>query len=912
MKLRKRKKSGNRIKVKAQRCICNYLDFNDFRLTEKDLSAIGGSRTNLAASYVFQVSANGKPKYISVIAIYGIDIMHYSNDDKLSAFSSFGSATQLLDLPHKYIFSHKKPDLSKQRDFLEYKKTKTQHPFTRAMLEQKLRQIDTLEHSHHSNLAYMLVYSDDIDTLYTAVEQYCNAMSETSTALCNLDTTIHFLRALLNFSECENAAVDYKNINAFVLPDTVKVGQNYFKVNDIYVSSVVIKDYPALLSPLAITRLVSQKYNDIVSTWDVVTGVRDDVREQLSQSMNELQSRWAIKQAMSDSMDTQTELNKIKEIYNAVVNGAENMVYTTLRFYIFNKDLSALKKRVAAVQKELNANGGLRSYVPENQMFTEFLRMVTEGNNIQTPMPIYDTFCKEFPFYYQEHIDDNGMFLGYTQTNGLVFLDSFLRNRYRSSYDMILCGVKGGGKSVTLKSMVQNQLILGNKVLTLDIEGEYADLALMYDGQVITMDRRAFINPLQIRTVIDWQSENRLEDDERDEDSPQQLTYESAIESNFLSEISRICTFMYQYVPTISYEVITVFRAVLVETYLKKGITNKTDIHNIPPERFPVFSDVLGVIEQKISSGKLTPDEVTIYKTLSMYVRELTVSGAYGTMFDSHSNIEINNSNLIVFNVKALSEMDENVYNAQLFNILSLMWSEVCKNVGHNNNLVNLLDRRRVICLIDEAHRFINTKNTLCTNFILKLERRSRKYDAGLWYATQSILDFMPSDTGENVDTVKKIFQLAQYKILLKQSSDSVETLHRIFGQFTLSELYATDNFEAGEMLLSLGSGKNKLHCKNVATECDLMYIGNSQDRDEIVDSIFNRMYLLNWNPQELANIMYRSEEKTQEFIATFTKEVIEYFGFKCSDSEYLYKTVNRIVKNLAKRFGDKYNVRKW
>lgn len=53
-----------------------------------------------------------------------------------------------------------------------------------------------------------------------------------------------------------------------------------------------------------------------------------------------------------------------------------------------------------------------------------------------------------------------------------------------------------------------------------------------------------------------------------------------------------------------------------------------------------------------------------------MYVKELSVSGAYGTMFDSHTNIEINNSNLIVFNVKALSEMDENVYNAQLFNIL--------------------------------------------------------------------------------------------------------------------------------------------------------------------------------------------------------------------------------------------------
>lgn len=52
--------------------------------------------------------------------------------------------------------------------------------------------------------------------------------------------------------------------------------------------------------------------------------------------------------------------------------------------------------------------------------------------------------------------------------------------------------------------------------------------------------------------------------------------------------------------------------------------------------------------------------------------------------------------------------------------------------------------------------------------------------------------------------------------------------------------------------------------------------------------------------------------KKTQEFIETFTREVIEYFGFKLTDSEYLYLTVNRLVKNLAKRFGDKYNVRKW
>ena len=237
----------------------------------------------------------------------------------------------------------------------------------------------------------MFVYANDIDTLYAAVEQYCNAFSDTSMALCNFDTSISFMRTLLSFSDCENRDIDYQNINAYVLPDTVKFGQNYFKVNNTYVTSVVIKSFPALLAPLALTRLVSQKYSDIVSMWDVCTAARDDVQEQLKQSMDELNSRWAIKLGMADNIDTQTELAKIQEIYNSVVNGAENMVYMTLRFYIFNKDLSALKKRVAVVQKELATNNGLRSYVPENQMFTEFTRLIVEGNNIQTPMPIYDT-----------------------------------------------------------------------------------------------------------------------------------------------------------------------------------------------------------------------------------------------------------------------------------------------------------------------------------------------------------------------------------------------------------------------------------------------------------------------------------------------------------------------------------------
>lgn len=54
--------------------------------------------------------------------------------------------------------------------------------------------------------------------------------------------------------------------------------------------------------------------------------------------------------------------------------------------------------------------------------------------------------------------------------------------------------------------------------------------------------------------------------------------------------------------------------------------------------------------------------------------------------------------------------MADNVYNAQLFNILTIMWATICKNIGYNQNVINPWDMRNVVCLIDEAHRFISVK----------------------------------------------------------------------------------------------------------------------------------------------------------------------------------------------------------
>ena len=199
-------------------------------------------------------------------------------------------------------------------------------------------------------------------------------------------------------------------------------------------------------------------------------------------------------------------------------------------------------------------------------------------------------------------------------------------------------------------------------------------------------------------------------------------------------------------------------------------------------------------------------------------------------MFNGHSTVRITDEKLIVFDVQALAELEENIYNAVLFQVLSMMWSETCDNAYYNKVINKAYDRSYIISLIDEAHRFINTKNPECTKFIEKMGRRARKYDAGLWFASQSITDFFPDGTSEGTEIIKTIFGLIQYKLIMKQPPEAVSTLMKAFPQFTESELLSTDNFIPGEMLMSLG-GKMKLRCQRYIPPEDFAYFGNSRDK---------------------------------------------------------------------------------
>lgn len=866
MKRERPKKEKKKRRIAQSQCLDFYVRINS--IDENGIAEIEYNRKEKAL--------------VSFMKIEGIDIFHYSEADRISVCNNYAAGTTALRLPHKYVFTSRHPDLKSNIDFISYKINNSEG-FGTVLLEKEREKLEYNADYHNDNLAYVLVFGekDGKEKLIKNTSDYISYMIDTTVTRCTREEIYALVKKYLSCADVSGTPDSY-------LPSKVVKHQGYSEIDGKYVTSIIVNDYPATLRELELTDLF-QNLNNVTITIDVSTKDRSVVRKELANSLKELESRFLINRSEDEDADTQIELEKLRAIRDSISIGNESMMYITLRIIVSESSLKELNDKVDTINKILD-NEGMSAFVPINEMRDELVSMLRSSNIVSTPFPLQDTFKHQYPFYYQEHIDGHAGIFGYTGTKGIVAIDFFKKDSYRQSYDMMFMGLKGSGKSVTLKSLARDFVSLGNKIMILDVEGEYHDLAKVFNGQVIKLDKNSTINVFQMRKTIDSSKEEEA----------------AGNETNFTAEISRIMTFFHQYIPNIEVVEAQLLNDLIYKTFIDMHITPKTNVLELSPQDFPVCSDVLKKLRSILYiNGKngavnkeLSERYRNAYENLEAYLKPIA-EGTYSTMFNGFTNVNIDESNMIVFDVKSISEFENNIYNAQLFNILSIMWSETCLNVEYNNRINNPNDRRFVVSLIDEAHRFINANSYHVTNFISQLLRRSRKYDAGLWFASQSVSDFNPSANSEAAELVRSIFSLVQYKIILKQSIETIKDLTVSFPQFTQSELASTASFSPGEMLISLGAGRQKLHCLRKVDEATLLYIGSSRDREQIIHSAFNKLYYEH-TKEEYARLISNNEQK---FRNGFTNEVLTTLGYKATDSKHLTSIVYYYVQKLVDEF---------
>src|SRR5699024_9590495 len=359
--------------------------------------------------------------------------------------------------------------------------------------------------------------------------------------------------------------------------------------------------------------------------------------------------------------------------------------------------------------------------------------------------------------------------------------------------------------------------------------GEFKTLVSALGGQSISLDGSdGIINPLQIYRADDKSNYKEI-----------QASFEQYEKQCFMQHISKVAIFYEFLAGSPSTEEIEEFKKVLRMFYESLGFMEKLKTKGVTTLKngeYPIFSDLLKYIRKQLYDN---PEKRTIRPELSisrvdrLEKIELVVDNlvnSYASLFNGHTTIQdITDEQVIFFSIRNLTKLEKNVFQAQMYNTLNLIWDNLIQ-VGarqmkqmYQNEMFDPDEAVRFLIMIDEAHRLVNAENLLAVSFLTDFAREARKYFGGMILASQSIRDFVPDnkDTA-TVTKIRTLFELTQYKFVMQQDSNTLDSLRTIFeGQLTESELEHVPQLQQGECLLSI-SGVGNIMLSIEASEEEL------------------------------------------------------------------------------------------
>ncbi|MGU8577955.1 VirB4 family type IV secretion system protein [Clostridium perfringens] len=610
----------------------------------------------------------------------------------------------------------------------------------------------------------------------------------------------------------------------------IKFNNRNIVKGDGYEACIRIYDFPSWVNDFWLDNLLDIK--DVISTIDIETEDRLKALNDINKSISENQTRMYDLKSNIDIIEASNNVATLQKLVMDMTISDEIIKLITIRYFINARTEQELEKKIKYVLDEIEMRG-YRGKVLLNEQEYEWKSLflsATEQKYLRNkrkghPIPSA-TLGAGYPLNFVELNDPYGMFMGTTLTNGVrgnIILDLFAKTQTRKSYNSLVVGTMGAGKSTLLKKVVKNHTIIGNTVRILDVAGEFRSLVLDLGGKIVSLDGSSgIINPLHIySTIID---EN---------------TNEVLIDQSYMQHISKL-SIMYQLLaPNAQDDELREFEKLIVTFYKDYGI-DREKATEYKAEEYPTLSEFYKYIKDNYFE-----DDDNVKKNLSRFrqkriediastIENLIVT--YGKIFDGHSSImDLTKENLISFEVRTLSSMDSKIFNAQMFNVLTMLW---------NNSLIQGLKEKRAyderekkiyeavkyVLLIDEAHKFINSDNIMGVDFLEKFGREARKYFAGFIFATQNIRDVVPDIKNSKVaEKIKTLFELTQYKFIMQQDNNAKEVLDKIFlGQLTQSEVDSIPLLGTGETILSINGDKNLKFKVEISDKEDYLFKGGA------------------------------------------------------------------------------------
>lgn len=592
---------------------------------------------------------------------------------------------------------------------------------------------------------------------------------------------------------------------AFLDPKYISTGGGYEACLHIY-------EYPKALDDYWLARLCN--INNTVTLVDVSTDDIISVKKNINRSMKEQQYRYNEATNFQEQYDAKKRFAEMEQLFDEINSLGEVIKLVHVRIFIADSSWEDLEDKIKSMKAQLESNAFLGT-IFMNETKAEWTSMLKsyrrqeEERFFTYGQPLTsNAIAAGNPFHFSSLSDERGVFLGKTPCGGNVLFDLFTKTENRLYYNFLGIGTMSSGKSTLLKKEMLATAIMGDYVRTFDISGEFTTLTNVLGGKVIRLDGTGgILNPLEILRAGD----------------------EDVV--SFTRHISKVST-IYRFLcgGSCDTEELIEFEELLRELYREYGFEIKegkmaAQITELPADQYPTFSDMLSFLRKKIKeiqSGSYEEVEIDlIQKNLARIdkIRKVieNIVNTYGNLFNGHTTIDnIQDEQIVTFDISALKEMKSEIFDAQIFNMVSLCWDNCVTNgklmmKGMYDKTIDPWDITHTLILIDESHRWVNAKKPHALDLITIYLREARKYFGGIGLASQSIRDFVPEGSGSDaVDKMKIIFELTQYKFIFHQDSNVTSMLNTIFeGVLTSSQVARIPKLSIGETILSIASDRN-------------------------------------------------------------------------------------------------------
>ena len=592
--------------------------------------------------------------------------------------------------------------------------------------------------------------------------------------------------------------------------------ERYIKTGDGYCSCIMVYEYPAEDYDFWLERLLN--IDGVYCVLDVATEEKVDAEDEIISSLNELDVRYSHAQDEGTKIDAEQHYKLLRDMLTSVKTQGEVIKLIQCRLYVSGRTKAEVDERVAAVIKDLESDDYRAAvFLSETEfgfkaLFQPYHEQIKERNKrVGNPLPAI-SLAGGYPFNFEMLDDPFGIHIGSSSTRGNIIFDQFRKTKNRLSYDTLIIGKKGSGKSTLMKLLMKNNAIIGNFIRVIDVTGEFSELAKVLGGKIVTLNgSEGIINYLEVF---------RTDEDE-------------AI--SFANHLSKLNTFYKFMNPAADEDDRNEFEEYVRRLYEVKQLwlsntTQPQKITGLPPQVYPTFSDLLDLVRSDLYIDKETRrinPNLSPSKWRRLESIELTLSNlvhSYGKMFDGHTSLpDLTGEQIIVYNVQSVSNFKSEIFNALLFNVMSMMLDDMIRIGAPSKKMYEdgtpIYQISKLLLMIDEAHKFINTRNPLALDYMISIMREGRKYFTGLTLASQSIRDFAPqSNDSEAVEKLKLLFELTQYKFIMQQESNCLPLMRTVFeDQLTESQLKQVPKFGQGECFLL--TGEDVLHTYIEITE---------------------------------------------------------------------------------------------